>query len=116
MTWKSIFVKFEKYFKVGNSYKFYMPDGIGYDNYSFFHPQKLVDFHENDIVLIVNEDWKFKLTKSVKREDGQYEVVDTVYLSPADLEEELDSIPVLYTPPVLEPLENVEALEELLDE
>ena len=116
MAWNTIFIEVEKFFEVGNAYKIYIPDGVGFDGYSFFHPKKLVDRFGDTLGLSVSDGWQFKLTKSERREDGTWNLVDTVLLAVDELTELLDAVPTLYTPKHLEPLTYVEALKELLDE
>lgn len=116
MTWNTIFIEVEKFFEVGNAYKIYIPEGVGFDGYSFFHPKKLADYFGNGFELTVSYSWQFKLTKSERHEDGTWEIVDTVLLAVDELTELLDAVPTIYTPRHLEPLENVEVLKELLDE
>ena len=113
--WKQISIEVERAIECKNSYKFYMPVGVGFDGYSFFHPIKLVEW-QGCYVLTVKDSWQFKLTKSEKIEEGVWEVVDEVMLALDEMEALLSSTPLLHTPPLLDPLEDVEALEDLLDE
>lgn len=116
MAWNTIFIEVEKFFEVGNAYKIYIPEGVGFDSYSFFHPKKLVERFGDSLALTVSDSWQFKLTKTKRCEDGTWEIVDTVMLAVDELTELLDAVPTLYIPKDLEPLENVEPLQELLDE
>ena len=116
MSWNTIFIEVERFFEVGNAYKIYIPEGVGFDGYSFFHPKKLADRFGDELALTVSDSWQFKLTKSEKHEDGTWEIVDTVFLAVDELTELLDAVPTIYVPTHLEPLENVEALQDLLDD
>ena len=114
--WKQIIIEIERVIACKNSYKFYMPDGSSFEGYSFFHPAKLVEYQGDFYTLTVKEGWQFKVTKSEKIEEGVWEIVDEVMLSLDEMETLLNSTPVLYTPVHLEPLENVEPLQDLIDE
>lgn len=114
--WKEISICTDRVYMLANSYKFYMPEGSGYEGYVFFHPTKLVQTFGNNYILTVREDWQFKLTKSEKNKAGVWEAIDAVTISLAEFEAVADAVPLLHTPPHLKPLENVEPLRDLLDE
>lgn len=98
-------------YSCGNSLRVCMPEGSIYEGYSFFHPSKLV----NGFYLIYSENWIFKLTKRKKVGD-EWKTVDTVELTAEELKDAIGDIPLTHKPPKLEPLDDVEPLEELLDE
>ena len=114
--WKDITIEAGRVYALANSYKFYMPEGSEYEGYVFFHPAKLVQSYGNTYTLTVREDWQFKLTKSEKNEAGVWETVGFLYLALDEFEAVMCAVPVLHTPPRLDPLEDVEPLEDLLDE
>lgn len=114
--WKDITFNAERVYMLANSYKFYMPEGSGYEGYTFFHPSKLVKSYGDNYILTVREDWQFKLTKSEKSPAGVWEDVDIVTISLAEFEAVVGAVPLLHIPPHLDPLENVEPLRDLIDE
>lgn len=114
--WKEISINADRVYMLANSFKFYMPEGSGYEGYTFFHPSKLVKSYGNNYILTVREDWQFKLTKSEKSPAGVWEDVDIVTISLAEFEAVAGAVPLLHIPPHLDPLENVEPLRDLIDE
>lgn len=113
--WNSIYLSDDiKAYPCGNSLRVCMPEGSDYEGYSFFHPLKLVN-GEYGLSLVYNDDWVFRLAKR-KKVGGEWQTVSTAELTPEELKDAIGDIPLLHKPPKLDPLENVEPLEELLDE
>lgn len=85
------------------------------DGYHFFHPSQFVDFYGELVTIHFTEDWSFRLIKSEKK-DGEWVDVDVIQVVGEMIKHYVTDLPLLHKPEKLEPLDNVEPLQELLDE
>ena len=86
------------------------------EEYTFWYPLKLVEFYgKNCAELLVKDDFTILLKKSDKI-DGKWIVKDQIVVKGSELSEYVKSFPLIHKPKKLEPLKNVEPLEELRDD
>lgn len=86
------------------------------EEYTFWYPLKLVEFYGKDCAeLLVKDEFTILLKKSDKI-DGKWIVKDQIVVKGSELNEYIKSFPLIHKPKKLEPLKNVEPLEELRDD
>ncbi len=121
--WKSIKIN-ENLIKFRNkkSVKISMPHNSIYSGYVFWISPKLVDVSRNSTSILYKDDFTFRLAKYDQSGIDYKEKVDEKIISAdefvrifSNVDDALEEIPLIHTPPKLKPIK-VEALEELKDE
>lgn len=99
------------------SYKFKLPRHSLYGGYSIWVSKKLILFFEGDYILLYKDNFTFRIIKYGKGKYNWKDILDEKEISAEELAETFGYVePVIYKPPILEPLEGVTILDELRDD
>lgn len=119
--WKSVKIN-ENLIRFRNekSVKLAMPHNSDYDEYVFWISTKLVEDYRNSTSILYTDDFTFRLLK-YSQDGSDYKKVDEKIITADELvrifsnvDDALEEIPLIHTPPDLKPIK-VEVLEELKD-
>lgn len=99
-----------------------MPHNSDYDGYVFWVSSKLVDVNRNSTSILYKDEFTFKLAKYDQSGINCKEKVDEKTISAdefvkifSNVDDALEEIPLIHTPPNLKPIKS-KVLEELKDE
>lgn len=113
--WNRIYIVAEM-IKYKNNKSALIIANVNDEEYTFWYPLKLIQFYGKECAdLIVSNDYVFTLKQSEKIGD-EWVVFAELEVKGAEIEQYLKEFNLIHTPKKLEPIQNNEAIKELLDE
>lgn len=113
--WNRIYIE-QEMIKYRNLTSALIIANVDNEEYTFWYPLKLIEFYGKEYAELLVEDNFTILLKKNDKVNGEWILKDKIEIKGSELNEYIKILPEIHIPKKLEPLKNIEPLEELRDD